>query len=135
MEPIEAFNSAEMTNRDIFNIISKTIGFLVLCYGLIVGLLGSVLLFAMDRIITGALPAVFSGGWVEIPGGEFHLILVFLITQGILPVALGLIFMGTDIVPDFCFPKRQDKRLELAERKPKKFELSESADKWKPPKF
>lgn len=124
-----------MTKRDIFNIISKTVGLLIFCYGVILGLLGSILLFAVDRAMIGSLMPVFKGGLFEIPGGEFHLIIVYLITQGILPTALGLIIMGTDIIVDFCFPKRHDTRLKLEDRSPKRFELSEHATEWKPPKF
>jgi hypothetical protein len=124
-----------MSSREIFKLISKTIGFLLFCYGLVVGLSGGVLLYAVGPVVSDLFVSTDAGGWLGIPTDEGYLILLFLITQGILPVTLGLLFMGTDIVPDFCFPKRPDKRLSSTVADPRKFEISEGPSKWKPPKF
>ncbi len=124
-----------MTPRDIFQIFSKAVGLCLLCYGVIIGIGGAVLLYSMDQMAAGASPSGASEQWVEVPWGEFYLIILYLGIQGILPVILGLLLMGTDVVPNFCFPKRFDKRLPPHDRASKPFEISDDAGKWKPPRF
>ncbi len=124
-----------MTSREIFRLVAKTIGLLIFCYGVIVGVSGAVLLYAVGRVTTASLSEIASGRWFGILEGDGYLLAVCLMIQVVLPVGLGLLLMGTDIVPDFCFPKRYDKRLEPMGMEHRKFEISEGPAKWKPPKF
>lgn len=119
-----------MTSRDIFKIISKTVGLLTFCYGLIVGVFGSLFFYA-----TAWALADVADGWIGVLSkGDVYLIIAFGITQGALPIGLGFLLMGTDIVPDYCFPKLFEKWLE-PRNEDRRFEISKGAGEWRPPRF
>jgi len=124
-----------MTSREIFRIIAKTIGLIAFCYGVVVGVSGTCFHYLLDGKMAGDPPSIPGEGWLAALNGDLHWIVVYVITQGIVPVGLGLLLMGSDIIPDFCFPKRHEKRLESKMTEGRKFEISQDADTWKPPKF